>query len=72
MFHRTNAVYFLVLVLVLALGLTLGCQKKGDEIPLDLDEEITDLFGGIPAGVGGRRPPSVSACSSGATRGWFG
>jgi hypothetical protein len=42
MFHRTSAVCFLVLVLVLTLGLTLGCQKKGDEIPLDFDEEITE------------------------------
>ena len=42
MFHRTSVVYALVLILVLALGLTLGCQKKGEEIPLDLQEEITE------------------------------
>ena len=41
MFRRAKMTHITVLFLVLVLGLALGCQKKAEEIPLDMPEETT-------------------------------
>ena len=40
MLHKARASHMLLLFLVLVVGLTLGCQKKAEEIPLDTPEEV--------------------------------
>ncbi len=45
MYLRTKMTHLTVLLLVLILALALGCQKKAEEVPLDMLEEIT---GDIP------------------------
>ena len=42
MLHNLKKSHILLLFLVLAVGLALGCQKKGEEIPLDMPEEMTE------------------------------
>ena len=42
MFFRTKLNHMTVIFLVLILALALGCQKKAEEIPLDMPEEITE------------------------------
>ena len=41
MYLRTKIAHLTVLFLVLVLALAWGCQKKAEEIPLDMPEEIT-------------------------------
>jgi hypothetical protein len=48
MYLRTKMTHLIVLFLMLVLALALGCQKKAEEIPLDMPEETT---GEIPMPV---------------------
>ncbi len=48
MFFRTKLTHMTVLLLVLVLALAWGCQKKAEEIPLDMPEET---MGDIPMPV---------------------
>ena len=41
MYLRTKIAHLTVLLLVLVLALAWGCQKKAEEIPLDMPEEVT-------------------------------
>jgi hypothetical protein len=42
MFHNLKMHHILLLALVLALAFAIGCQKKAEEIPLDMPEEVTE------------------------------
>ena len=41
MLHNARRSTVLLLILILALGLATGCQKKGEEVPLEMPEEMT-------------------------------
>ena len=42
MFHNLRKSYILFLILVFALAIAVGCQQKGEEISLDMPEEMTE------------------------------
>jgi hypothetical protein len=42
MLHNARKSAILLIGLILVLGLAVGCQKKGEEIPLDMPEEMTE------------------------------
>ena len=41
MLHNVRRSMILMVILVLALGVAIGCQKKAEEIPLDMPEETS-------------------------------
>ena len=42
MLHNVRKSAVLMVILVLALGVAIGCQNKAEEIPLDMPEEVTE------------------------------
>ena len=42
MFHRVKTFPILFIIMILALALALGCQKKGEEVPLGMPEEVEE------------------------------